>query len=83
MNGIAISDTTAGTSRRAFSLKEAAEMCGRSYYTFYRAVCRGDIRVLSGFGRTMISDEELNRFLSKTEVYRGRRTRVAKQEAAA
>jgi predicted site-specific integrase-resolvase len=71
------------TVRRAYSIKEAAEMCGRSYYTVYRAVCRGDIRVLSGFGRAMISDEELNRFLGKSEIYRGKRTRVAKQKAAA
>lgn len=65
--------------RRAFNLREAAALCGRSYHTLYRAACRGELRVLSGFGRMMVSDKELNRFLGKSEIYRGKR--AAKQEA--
>ncbi len=63
-------------SRKAFSLKEAADLCGVSYHTLYRAVCRGDLKVLSGFGRSMISDSELNRFLGKSEIYRRKRGRT-------
>jgi predicted site-specific integrase-resolvase len=60
-------------SRRAYSLAEAADMCGVSYHTIYRAVCRGHLKVLTGFGRLMVSDQELNRFLSKAEEYHGKR----------
>jgi hypothetical protein len=56
-------------SRRAYSLAEAADLCGVSYHTIYRAVCRGHLKRLSGFGRLMVSDQELNRFLSRAEQY--------------
>jgi hypothetical protein len=58
------------TQRRAYSLAEAAAICGRHYQSLYRAACRGDLKVLTGFGRMMISDQELNRFLGRSEIYR-------------
>jgi hypothetical protein len=58
--------------RRAYSLREVAEKCGVSYSVLWRAAARGDIKVLKGFGRIMISGEELKRFLSKSEVYKGK-----------
>jgi len=61
--------------RRAFTLDEAAAICGVSYHTLYRAICRGDVRVLTGFGRMMISDKELDRFLGKTAEYKPRKRR--------
>jgi hypothetical protein len=59
--------------RRAFSLREVAEKCGVSYSVIWRAVARGDLKVLKGFGRTMVSGEELKRFLGKSETYNARR----------
>jgi hypothetical protein len=58
------------TERRAFTLSEAAALCGVCYQTLYRAAVRGDLKVLTGFGRMMVSDQELNRFLGRAEVYR-------------
>jgi rRNA maturation protein Nop10 len=57
----------------AYSLKEAAKKCGVSYNALWRAACRGDIKVLKGFGRIMVSAAELKRFLSQTETYNGKR----------
>jgi len=59
--------------RRAFSLREIAEKCGVSYSVIWRAAARGDLKVLKGFGRTMVSGEELKRFLGKSETYNGKR----------
>jgi predicted site-specific integrase-resolvase len=64
------SPATASVARRAFTLKEAAAMVGRSYHTLYRSALRGDIRVMSGLGTMMISDQELERFLERSEQYR-------------
>jgi hypothetical protein len=61
--------------RRAFTLDEAAAICGVSYHTLYRAICRGNLRVLRGFGRMMVSDKELDRFLGKTADYKPRKRR--------
>jgi hypothetical protein len=58
------------TERRAFTLSEAAALCGVCYQTLYRAAVRGDLKILSGFGRMMVSDHELDRFLNRSEVYR-------------
>jgi hypothetical protein len=59
-------------------------MVGRSYHTLYRSALRGDIRVISGLGTMMISDQELERFLGKSEEYRPtkRRKSEATVEAA-
>jgi hypothetical protein len=59
--------------RRAFTLEEAAAVCGVSYHTLYRAVCRGDLQIVTGFGRMMISDKELDRFLGKSAEYKPRK----------
>jgi len=61
--------------KRAFTLGEAAAICGVSYHTIYRAICRGNLRVLTGFGRMMVSDKELERFLAKTAEYKPRKRR--------
>jgi len=72
------------TTRRAFTIAEAAAFCGVSYHTLYRAACRGDLRVLTGFGRMMVSDKELDRFLGKTEEYRPiRRKKLAAEVVSA
>jgi len=63
-------------SRLAYTLAEAAPMCGVSYVTLYRAACRGDLRVLSGFGRMMVSAAELERFLGKSKEYQPRARKV-------
>ena len=49
--------------RLAWTLKDAAARCGVSYWTLYRAACRGDLHVIKGFGRMMVAESELNRFL--------------------
>jgi len=67
--------------RRAFTLDEAAAICGVSYHTLYRAICRGNLRVLTGFGRMMVSDKELDRFLGKTAEYKPRKRRNKRESA--
>jgi helix-turn-helix protein len=64
-----------GVQRRAFTLDAAAAICGVSYHTLYRAICRGHLRALTGFGRMMVSDRELDRFLGKTSEYKPRKGR--------
>jgi predicted site-specific integrase-resolvase len=64
-----------GVQRRAFTLGEAAAICGVSYHTLYRAICRGSLRILTGFGRMMVSNRELDRFLSNTAEYKPRKRR--------
>ena len=59
--------------RRAYSLREIAEKCGVSYSVIWRAVARGDLKVLKGFGRIMVSGEELKRFIGASETYNGKR----------
>jgi predicted site-specific integrase-resolvase len=61
--------------KRAFTLEQAAAICGVSYHTLYRAVCRGNLQIVTGFGRMMISDKELDRFLGKSAEYKPRRRR--------
>lgn len=58
---------------RAFSFGEIAGKCGVSYSAIWRLAYQGKIRVLKGFGRMMVSAAELNRFLSQTEIYNGKR----------
>ena len=52
-----------------WSLKEAAERCGVSYHTLYRAACRGDLKIIKGFGRMMVSESELPRFVANVTEY--------------
>jgi Helix-turn-helix domain len=55
--------------RLCWSLKEAAERCGVSYHTLYRAACRGDLKIIKGFGRMMVSESELPRFVANVTEY--------------
>ena len=55
--------------QRAFTLAEAAPQCGASYSTLWRAASRGDLKILADMGRMMISEAELNRFLSQTKTH--------------
>jgi hypothetical protein len=48
---------------------EAAERCGVSYRALYRAVCRGDLKIIKSFGRMMMSHSELPRFVAKVTEY--------------
>ena len=52
-----------------WSLKEAAERCGVSYHTLYRAACRGDLKIIKGFGRIMVPESELPRFVGNVTEY--------------
>ncbi len=52
-----------------FTLQEAAAAIGRPYIALYRAVVRGDLKVLKGFGRLCITTDELNRFLTEQTVH--------------
>jgi helix-turn-helix protein len=55
--------------RLCWSLKEAAEGCGVSYHTLYRAACRGDLKIIKGFGQMMVSESELPRFVANVTEY--------------
>jgi excisionase family DNA binding protein len=59
--------------RRAFTIVQAAELLGVHKVSVYRRIYSGQIKVLSGFGRLMIPDSELDRFLGKVEVYTPRK----------
>jgi hypothetical protein len=59
--------------RLCWSLKEAAERCGVSYSTLYRAACRGDLKIIKGFGRMMVSESELPRFVANVTKYSPRK----------
>ena len=63
--------------RRAYTIAEAAELLGVHKVSVYRRIYSGEIKVLSGFGRLMIPDTELKRFLGDIRVYVPRRRRKA------
>ncbi len=65
--------------RLAFSLAEVAEICGKSKIWAYRRIYAGELKVVSQGGRMLVARAELDRFLSQTEVYNGRRTRTTKK----
>jgi hypothetical protein len=65
MNDNTYLETSATRPPRVYTLREAAQAVHRSYFTLYRAVCRGDLKVLKGFGRLAVSEAELNRFLGE------------------
>jgi Helix-turn-helix domain len=67
--------------RLCWSLKEAAERCGVSYHTMYRAVCRGDLKIIKGFGRMMVPDSELPRFVGDVTEYLPRKRKTWKTHA--
>jgi hypothetical protein len=64
-----------------WSLKEAGKRCGVSYITLYRAACRGDLKIMKGFGRMMVSESELSRFVANLTEYLPRK-RTARRESA-
>jgi excisionase family DNA binding protein len=63
------------SSRKAFTIAEVATLLGVHKSSVYRILYAGGIKVLSGCGRLMIPETELQRFLNRVEVYapRGRR----------
>jgi excisionase family DNA binding protein len=66
-------DNSTAPTLRAYSVAQAARLCGVSRFTMHRYVQLGRIKAVAGFGRLKISDTELNRFLNTTEEYRPRR----------
>jgi excisionase family DNA binding protein len=68
--------------RRAYTIAEAAELLGVHKVSVYRRIYEGKLKILSGFGRLMIPDSELERFLGKVEVYMPRKRRQAKEVGA-
>jgi excisionase family DNA binding protein len=61
--------------RRAYTISEAAELLGVHKVSVYRRIYSGEIKVLSGFGRLMIPEAELQKFLGDVKVYVPRRRR--------
>jgi excisionase family DNA binding protein len=66
-NGLAV--------RRAYTIAEAAQLLGCHKVSVYRRIYAGEIKILKGFGRLIISEAELNRFLGDDEVYTPRHRR--------
>jgi excisionase family DNA binding protein len=54
---------------RAYSIAQAAKILGVHKVSVYRRIYEGKLKVLSGFGRLMISERELEKFLNKVEVH--------------
>lgn len=52
--------------RLAFTLQEAASLCGISYVSAWRLVKRGKLRTCGALRHRLVSREELNRFLAQT-----------------
>lgn len=52
--------------RRVYSIKEVAIMCGVSLSSMYRTVKLGYLRPLKGFGKSLFTDIEVERFLGLT-----------------
>lgn len=50
----------------SYSLREAGEKIGLSYWPMYRAVIEGRLKPIAGLRATRISDAELQRFLTTT-----------------
>jgi excisionase family DNA binding protein len=68
--------------RRAYTIVEAAKLLGVHKVSVYRRIYSGKIKVLSGFGRLMIPDSELQKFLGDVKVYVPRRRRRAIEAGA-
>ena len=65
--------------RRAYTIAQAAELLGVHKVSVYRRIYEGKLKVLSGFGRLMIPDAELERFPNKVEIYTPHKRRQAKE----
>jgi excisionase family DNA binding protein len=68
--------------RRAYTIAEAAELLGVHKVSVYRRIYSGEIKVLSGFGRLMIPETELEKFLGQVKVYVPRRRRRVREAGA-
>ena len=68
--------------RRAYTIAAAAGLLGVHKVSVYRRIYSGEIKVLSGFGRLMIPDTELQKFLGNVKVYVPRRRRRAIEAGA-
>jgi excisionase family DNA binding protein len=68
--------------RRAYTIAEAAELLGVHKVSVYRRIYEGKIKILSGFGRLMIPEVELEKFLGKVETYTPHKRKPAKTEVA-
>jgi Helix-turn-helix domain len=51
--------------RQVFTIKKAGALFGVSGVTIWRALCRGAIKAIKGFGITRISKAELDRFIGR------------------
>ena len=60
---------------RAYTIAQAAKMLGVHKVSVYRRIYEGKLKVLSGFGRLMISEGELEKFLNKVEIHTPRKRR--------
>jgi excisionase family DNA binding protein len=69
--------------RRAYTIAEAAELLGVHKVSVYRRIYSGEIKVLAGFGRLMIPDSELQKFLGDVKVYVPRKQARKKVQARA
>ena len=58
-------DTVAPLERMAYSVPEAAKVCGLSDATMYRAARSGKIQFKKIGNRTFVTREELSRFLAE------------------
>ena len=56
-----------------YTIAEGAQVYGCCYATLWRAIRRGDVKVLAGAGRLRVSKAELERFASKSVDYTPRR----------
>jgi excisionase family DNA binding protein len=52
--------------KRAFSVREIAGKLGVHTSSVYRLIYNGSLRTLPGLGRQLVSDVELERYLSST-----------------
>ena len=52
--------------RLAFTLSEAAQLCGISYVSIWRLVKRGKLRTCGALRHKLVSRQELDRFLAAT-----------------
>lgn len=66
-----------------YTIAEGAQVYGCCYATLWRAIRRGDVKVLAGAGRLRVSKAELERFASKSIDYIPRRKTREKEKVAA
>lgn len=57
---------TSYQNRRAFSLAEFAQLCGKHRSWAYRQAREGRIKTISGFGTELVPIQEIDRILGAT-----------------